>query len=144
MNKRINGVVSMPQIYINLPVKNLDKSVDFFTQLGFKFNPQFTDENAACMIINGGAFVMLISEDFFMQFTNKELSDSATETEAIISVSANSRGEVDEIVNMALMAGAQRVKEPMDQDSSMYAWSFQDLDNHIWEVVFMEPPPPDL
>ena len=126
------------QIYVNLPVQNLDKSVEFFTELGFKFNPQFTDENATAMIVNDDAVVMLLVEEFFKSFTNKQVCDTTTHTEAILALSADSREHVDELVNKALAAGGQPSNDPMDE-GFMYGWSFQDLDGHLWEVIYMDP-----
>lgn len=132
------NVVSSRKIFVNLPVSDLSKSVDFFTQLGFEFNPQFTDENATCMIISDEAFVMLLVEDFFKTFTKKQLCDSTTHAEAIVALSAESREQVDDLVNKALAAGGQPANDPMDQ-GFMYGWSFQDIDGHQWEVFYMDP-----
>lgn len=126
------------KIFVNLPVRDLDKSVEFFTTLGFQFNPQFTDDSATCMIVSEEAFVMLLVESRFKDFTKKEVCDSTTHTEAILALSAESREEVDEIVNKALDAGGQPANDPMDQ-GFMYAWSFQDIDSHLWEVLYMDP-----
>ena len=126
------------KIYVNIPVKDLKKSVDFFIRLGFEFNPQFTDENATCMIIGDDSFVMLLAEDFFTTFTQKKVSDATTQTEAILGLSADSRDGVDDLVDKALAAGGQPSKEPMDGDG-MYSRSFQDLDGHLWEVIYMDP-----
>lgn len=125
------------QIYVNLAVKDLDKSVDFFKQLGFEFNPQFSDEKAACMIVNDDAYVMLLVEDYFKQFTRKGVSDAMSQTEAIMALSAESRQEVDEVVNKALAAGGKPSNDPMDQDG-MYVCSFQDVDGHLWEIMYMD------
>jgi predicted lactoylglutathione lyase len=126
------------KIFVNLPVTDLSKSVEFFTQLGFEFNPQFTDENATCMIVSDEAFVMLLVKDFFKTFTKKELCETATHTEVIVALSADSREQVDDIVDRALAAGGQPSNEPMDHDF-MYGRSFQDLDGHLWEVFYMDP-----
>ncbi len=126
------------KIFVNLAVKDLDKTVDFFTKLGFEFNAQFTDESATCMIINEDAAVMLLIEDRFKDFTKKSVCDSITHTEAIVALSADSREQVDEIVNKALAAGGQPANDPMDH-GFMYGWSFQDLDGHLWEVLHMDP-----
>lgn len=126
------------KIFVNLPVKDLAKSVDFFTKLGFEFNPYFTDENATAMIIGEDAFVMLLVERFFKTFTTKKVGDTKTSTEAIIAVSAESRQQVDDIADKALAAGGQPSNEPMDQPP-MYGRSFQDLDGHLWEVMYMDP-----
>ncbi len=125
------------KIFVNLAVENLDRAVDFFTELGFKFDPRFTDETATCMIVSDEAYVMLLLKDKFTDFTKKELTDSTRETEAIISLSAESRDEVDELVHKALAAGGSPANEPMDM-GSMYGWSFQDPDGHLWEVFHMD------
>lgn len=125
-------------IFVNLPVKDLGRSVDFFKNLGFEFNPQFTDENATCMIVSEQACVMLLVEPFFKGFTKKDVVDAATSTEAILALSAESREEVDELVDKALAAGAQPSNDAMDQ-GFMYARSFQDVDGHLWEVIWMDP-----
>ena len=125
------------KMFVNLPVQSLDKSVDFFTKLGFEFNPQFTDENATCMVVSDDGYVMLLVEDFFKTFTNKAVCDTTTHVEAIVALSADSREEVDELVNKALAAGAQPANDPMDQ-AFMYGWSFHDLDGHLWEVFWMD------
>lgn len=127
-----------PKIFVNLPVKDLDKSIAFFTELGFEFDPRFTDQNATAMIINDQAAVMLLVEDFFKGFTKKDICDAATRTEAILALSAESRQGVDDLVNKALQAGGSRATEPMSE-GPMYGWSFQDLDGHLWEVMYMDP-----
>jgi len=129
---------SSRKIFVNLAVKDLGKAVDFFTELGYSFNPQFTDEQATCMIVSDEAFVMLLVEDRFKDFTKKEIVDSTTHTEAIVALSAESREQVDELVNKALSAGGQPANDPMDH-GFMYGWSFQDLDGHLWEVIWMDP-----
>jgi uncharacterized protein len=129
---------SSRKIFINLAVKDLDESVDFFTQLGFSFDPRFTDETATCMIVNDDSFVMLLVEDRFKDFTKKELADSRTQTEAIVALSAESREQVDELADKALQAGGAPANEPMEMDF-MYGRSFQDPDGHLWEVVWMDP-----
>jgi predicted lactoylglutathione lyase len=126
------------KIFVNLPVKSLEKSVDFFTRLGFEFNPQFTDERATCMVLSDEAYVMLLVEDFFATFTQKDICDSTTHVEAIFALSADSREQVDELVDAALAAGAQPASDPIDH-GFMYGGSFQDLDGHLWEVIWMDP-----
>ncbi len=125
------------QIYINLPVGNLQKSIDFFTTLGFTFNPQFTDENAACMVISDEIFVMLLLEEFFKTFTSKEISDTDKNSEVILAITAESRDAVNELVNKAFSAGGKKSKDPEDH-GWMYGWGFQDPDGHLWEVFFMD------
>jgi len=126
------------KIFVNLPVKNLDQSVAFFTKLGFHFNPKFTDKNATCMIIGDDNFVMLLVEEFFKTFTKKPISDAAKEIEVIIALGVASKAGVDDIVNKALAAGAKAANETSDQ-GFMYTRSFHDLDNHMWEIFYMDP-----
>jgi predicted lactoylglutathione lyase len=129
----------MPRlIFVNLPVTDLDRSVEFFTSLGFTFNSQFTDENATCMVINDQSFVMLLVRPFFATFVSKDLADPATTTGAIVTVSAESRAEVDTLVDRALELGGAATKEPQDE-GFMYGRSFYDLDGHAWEVMWMDP-----
>lgn len=126
------------KIFVNLPVKDLDKTIEFFTKLDFKFNPQFSDENAACMIVSEDIFIMLLVEEFFKKFTKNGISDAFNSTEVILALSADSRKEVDEMVNKAVAAGGKTPNEKQDQ-GFMYGWGFQDLDGHLWEVGFMDP-----
>ncbi|MDQ4069708.1 MAG: VOC family protein [Actinomycetota bacterium] len=125
-------------IFVNLAVKDLAKSVAFFTELGFGFNPQFTNEKAACMVLNDGAYVMLLADDFFKSFTAKDIADTATSVETLLAVSAASREEVDDLVHKALAAGGKPAGDPLGH-GFMYGWSFQDLDGHVWEPVWMDP-----
>ena len=126
------------KVFINLPVKDLAASIDFWTSLGFEFDPQFTDEHATCMLLNGDAFVMLLDESRFKDFTTKDIANATTHTEVINAVSAGSRDEVDALVHKALTAGGKPSNDPMDY-GFMYGWSFQDLDDHLWEVIWMDP-----
>lgn len=126
------------KIFVNLAVKDLRRSVDFFAALGFTFDPRFTDEQAACMIVSDEAFVMLLVESRFRDFTGKAICDSTTHIEAIFALSAESREEVDELVAAALAAGGSTGNDPMDHDV-MYGWSFQDPDGHLWKVFWMDP-----
>lgn len=125
------------KIFVNLPVKDLDNSINFFTQLGFTFDPRFTDKNAACIIIGKNIFVMLLTEKFFNSFTTKQICDSSKYTEVINSISVESKEKVDELVNKAFKAGAAKYREK-DVMDFMYSWSFQDLDNHLWEVAYLD------
>jgi predicted lactoylglutathione lyase len=125
-------------IFVNLPVKNLDKSQKFFTDLGFKFNPRFTDETAACMIVAENIYVMLLTEEKFKAFTPKEICDASKSTEVLVCLSCESRETVDEMVRKAVAAGGTTYTQPQDH-GFMYGHGFQDLDGHIWEIVFMEP-----
>jgi uncharacterized protein len=126
------------KLFVNLAVRDLRKSMDFFSRLAFTFNPQFTDENAACVIINDDASVMLLAEPFFKTFTRRELCDTTKHTEGLFAISCNSRAEVDEMVRKAVAAGGSHAVDAMDH-GFMYAWSFYDLDGHHWEVMWMDP-----
>ncbi|MCI0512893.1 VOC family protein [candidate division KSB1 bacterium] len=125
------------KIFVNLPVKNLNKSIAFFTQLGFSFNPQFTDENATCMIIAPDIFAMLLVADFFKTFTQKTICDTTQSTEVILALSAESREKVDALLIKVLAAGGTEPRPPQDH-GWMYGRSFQDLDGHLWEILFMD------
>ena len=125
------------KIFVNLPVKDLNRSIEFFTKLGFTFNPQFTDENATCMVIGENIFAMLLTEPFFKTFTKKDICDTTKNTEAILAIDAASRKEVDEMVNNAVNAGGLEPKESQDH-GWMYGRSFQDLGGHLWEVLYMD------
>ena len=128
----------MPRnLYINLPVEDLERTVGFFAALGFSFNPKFTDENATCMIINDSTSVMLLVESFFATFTRKPVADAHAVTEALLAISVDSRAEVDEFVARALAAGANEYAEPKDY-GFMYQRGIADLDGHQWEVFFMD------
>src|SRR6478735_7902694 len=125
------------QIFLNLPVKELEKSKHFFNQLGFSFNPKFTDDKAACMIIGDKIFSMLITEEFYKTFTNKAICDAEKSSEVLISISVGSREKVDEIITNVVKAGGSEYMVAKDY-GWMYHRSFQDLDNHHWEVFFMD------
>ncbi|MDV6012873.1 VOC family protein [Haloechinothrix sp. LS1_15] len=126
------------KMFVNLPVADLTKSVEFFTALGFTFDPNFTDENATCMIVGQDAFVMLLVRDFFDGFTKKSICDTTSHTEAIIALSAEHREQVDTLVDTALASGGAPSNEPMEMPG-MYGRSFADLDGHLWEVMYMDP-----
>jgi uncharacterized protein len=125
------------QIFVNLPVKDMNKSIAFFTALGFAFNPQFTDEKATCMIIGEGIYAMLLVESFFKTFTEKEIANTATTTEVILALAAESREQVDEFVQKALDHGGKPYNDKVDH-GFMYTWSFQDVDGHLWEIMYMD------
>jgi predicted lactoylglutathione lyase len=126
------------KIFVNLSVKNLKNSMQFFSRLGFEFNPQFTDDNAACMIISKEAFVMLLGEHYFKTFTNREVCDRNTHSEGLFALSCGSRAEVDAMVMRALDAGGKPAM-PAQDHGFMYGHSFYDLDGHHWEVIWMDP-----
>lgn len=126
------------KIFVNLPVKDLNKSIEFFTKLGFKFNPQFTDETATCMIVSEDIFVMLLTHKKFKTFTPKEICDATKSTEVLVCLSAESRASIDAMVRTAVAAGGTTYNEPQDH-GFMYGHGFQDIDGHIWELAYMEP-----
>ncbi|MFB2550775.1 VOC family protein [Ensifer soli] len=128
----------MRMIFVNLPVKDLDASKAFFAALGFGFNPQFTDETAACMVIADNIFAMLLTEAKFSEFITQPISDATRATEVLVALSASSRAEVDDTLAKALAAGARPWKPAIDY-GFMYGISFQDLDGHVWEVMWMDP-----
>ena len=129
------------QIFVNLPVKNLQTSVEFFGKLGYTFNPQFTDENATCMIISDDIFAMLLVEPYFRSFIEKDVADAHKTAEVILALSAENREAVDALVGKALAAGATEPRPAKDY-GFMYQRSYQDLDGHLWEVFHMSGPPP--
>jgi predicted lactoylglutathione lyase len=126
------------QIFVNLPVKNLKKSMTFFEALGYKFQPEFTDETAACLVLSDDIYAMLLTESRFRDFTKKAIADARQTTEAILALGVESRQKVDEIADKALAAGGEPANAPMDH-GFMYSRSFQDPDGHLWEVLHMEP-----
>ena len=126
------------KIFVNMPVKDLEKSKEFFGRLGFKFNAQFTDEKAACLVISDDIYSMLLTEPFFKSFIKKEIADTQKTTEAILALSAESREEVDELMRKVLAAGGTEFKEVQDL-GWMYGRGFQDIDGHLWETFWMDP-----
>jgi uncharacterized protein len=126
------------KVFINLAVSDLKRSMAFFTALGFTFNPKFTDDNAACMILSEEGYVMLLARPFFQGFTKKEICDTSSQTECLVALSCENRAEVDELVNKAIAAGGTHAMDAMDH-GFMYGWSFYDLDGHHWEVMWMSP-----
>ena len=126
------------KIFVNLPLRDLRKSMNFFGKLGFTFDAQFTDETAACMTVSEDIYVMLLTETKFKTFTPKQICDATKSTEVLVCLSSASRDEVNEMVRKAVAAGGTTYKEPEDH-GVMYGHGFQDLDGHIWELAFMEP-----
>lgn len=130
------------QIFVNLAVKDLNRSVEFFTKLGYTFNPQFTNELATCMIISDTIYVMLLTEPFFQSFsTKKQLADTSKVFEVSICLSCESRDEVNDIVAKAEAAGAT-IPDAANDHGWMYQHSFDDLDGHHWEYAWMDPAGP--
>jgi len=126
------------KIFVNLPVKDLNSSKEFFGKLGYTFNAQFTDEKAACMIISEDIYAMLLTESFFKTFITKEIADTSKATEMLICLSADSREQVDKLYNKAVAAGAKTPRDKNDM-GFMYHASFEDLDGHTWEIMWMDP-----
>lgn len=127
------------QVFINLPIKNMARSQTFFKSLGFAFNPQFTNEQGACMVISENHnYAMLLVEPFFQGFTKKKIADATQTTEVLIAISCDSRAEVDEMVKKALAAGGTAPNASQDH-GFMYSHGFTDLDGHVWEVLWMDP-----
>jgi len=129
------------QIFVNLPVKDLKRSVGFFTNLGYTFNPTFTDENATCMILGDNLFVMLLVEKFFSSFTDKTITDTSKSNEVLTCVACSSREQVDTLVAKARAGGAKVTRQAQDH-GFMYAHGYEDLDGHTWELVHMTGTPP--
>ncbi|MFA6489295.1 MAG: VOC family protein [Candidatus Micrarchaeia archaeon] len=125
------------KIYVNLPVKNLKKSMAFFTKLGFTSDPRFTNQKAACLIIGKNIYAMLLVGKFFKAYTKKKIADAAKSTEVIVALSAASRGEVDSLMRKALAAGATEPRKAEDY-GWMYGRSFEDPDSHQWEIGYMD------
>ena len=125
------------KIFVNLPIKNMDRAKAFFSALGFSFNPQFTNEQGACMVVAEDIFVMLLVEPFFQTFTKKAISDANKCTEVLVCLSCESRAEVDALVKKALAAGGKVPNAPQDH-GFMYGHGFEDLDGHIWELMYMD------
>jgi predicted lactoylglutathione lyase len=125
------------KMFVNLAVEELDRSVDFFTQLGFSFDERFTDESSTCMLVGEDAFVMLLEHPRFEGFTKKQVVDSTRGTEAILALEAESREAVDELAEKALAYGGSPANDPMDM-GWMYGRSFDDPDGHLWEVFWMD------
>lgn len=129
------------QIFVNLPVKDLKKSVTFFTDLGFTFNATFTDDNATCMIVAENIHIMLLVEPFFRGFSNQEICDTSKANEVLVCLSVESKDELFDLCQKAFKAGGSSYKEPQDH-GFMLQHGFKDLDGHIWEIVYMSGIPP--
>ncbi|MEV5438225.1 VOC family protein [Streptomyces sp. NPDC052682] len=125
-------------IFVNLPVNDLDASKKFFTELGYSINPQFSDENGACVVISDTIVAMLLTKPFYATFTDKEIADATRTSEVLICLSAESREAVDELVDKAVAAGGTASEKVQDL-GFMYGRSFDDLDGHTWEVAWMSP-----
>lgn len=126
------------KIFVNLPVKDLRRSTEFFTALGSSFDARFTDENATCLVITEDICAELLLEPFFTSFTKKAVADTATSNEAILALEVESKARVDELVSKAVAAGGRLSNQPVDQ-GFMYGGGFEDPDGHLWEVFYMDP-----
>jgi uncharacterized protein len=126
------------KLFVNIPVSDLQRSITFFESLGFRFNPQFTDPSATCMLVGEDAYFMLLTRERFASFSKRPAGDPAVQTNALFALSVSSREEVDATVKKAIAAGGTHALEPQDH-GFMYGWSFYDLDGHHWEVFWMDP-----
>ena len=126
------------KIFVNLPVKDLKRSMEFFTELGYQFNAQFTDETAACMIVSEDIYIMLLTHPKFKEFTPKAICDATKSTEVLVCLSCESRDNVNDMVGKAVAAGGMTYAPSKDY-GFMYQHGFQDLDGHIWELIYMDP-----
>jgi len=126
------------KIFVNLPVKDLTRSMAFFSNLGYTFDSRFTDGTAACLVISNDIYAMLLTEAKFLEFTPKPLCDATKSTEVLVCLSCESRAQVDDLVRRAITAGGTTYADPKDY-GFMYGHGFQDLDGHIWELIYMEP-----
>ena len=126
-------------IFVNFPVKDLEKTKEFWGKMGYSFNPQFTDENAASLVISDTIYAMLLTEPFYKTFTDKEIADTSRTQETQISLSADSKEDVDRMLEKALTAGATEPRPPQVMEGFMYSRGFDDLDGHHWDYVWMDP-----
>lgn len=125
-------------VFINLPVNDLNRSKNFFKKLGFEFKQQFSNEQAACIILNNESYVMLLQEKFFQDFTKNGIADTSQFTEVLLAISVGSKENVNSFLENAIKMGAREAREPQD-NNYMYGRSFHDLDGHIWEIFWMDP-----
>jgi len=136
---QLEDTMANKQIFVNLPIKNLEKTKAFFAALGYTFDAKFTNANAACMVVSQDSiYVMLLVEEFFKTFTSKALADTAGSTEVLLCLSCDSRAEVDAMVAKAVAAGGTIPRAPQDH-GFMYGHGFEDIDGHLWELVYMDP-----
>ena len=124
------------QIFVNLSVKNLNKTMKFFSKVGFRFNPQFTDKNATCLILGKNIFAMLMTEKTMKRFTKKKVINTRKNMEVINSLFLGSRREVDQMMKKVKAAGGKETRKA-DDYGWMYGRAFQDIDGHLWEVFYM-------
>jgi len=136
--RKASTTAAARKIFVNLPVKDLPNAKDFFAQLGYGFNAQFTDETAACMIVSEDIYVMLLTHAKFKEFTPKAICDANKSSEVLVCLSCESRTQVDDLVRKAVAAGGTTYAAAKDH-GFMYGHGFQDLDGHIWELMWMDP-----
>jgi uncharacterized protein len=130
--------VNSRKLFVNIPVSDLQRSIEFFEALGFTFNAQFTDATATCMLVGEDAYFMLLTPEKFASFIKRPAADPRRQTSALFTFSVDNREQVDALVNKAIEAGGTHAREPQDH-GFMYEWSFYDLDGHHWEVFWMDP-----
>ncbi len=125
------------KIFVNLPVSDLKRAMSFYEAIGFKNNPQFSDETAACMVVSEEIYVMILTHEKFSQFVNKDICNTRSQVAAILSLEMESNAKVDELVTKALAAGGNESREAMVMDF-MYQRSVEDPDGHNWEFFYMD------
>ena len=139
---RITNVGTRPatprKLFVNIPVSDLQCSIDFFEALGFTFNAQFTDATATAMLVGEDAYFMLLTHEKFASFSKRPIGDVRKTTTALYALGVESRAAVDAMVKGAVAAGGSPALDPQDH-GFMYGWSFYDLDGHHWEVFWMDP-----
>jgi predicted lactoylglutathione lyase len=126
-------------IYVNVAVQDLAKSLEFYKALGFEQNLEFSNEDGVCMVIASNIYLMVLTEDFFKTFTNKDIADVTKTTETILTISADTKAEVDELADRAVALTGKPPKEADNELDFMYVRNFQDVDGHMWEVVYTDP-----
>ncbi len=125
------------KIFVNLPIADLHRSVEFFKKVGYTFNAQFSDETATCMVISEDIYAMLLTKPKFKTFIPGEISDATKQTEVLVSLSCDSKQAVDDVIAKAVAAGGKTFR-PTDDLGFMYGRAYQDLDGHIWEYFWMD------
>ena len=133
-----NEPATRHKLFVNIPVSDLQRSIEFFEALGFRFNPHFTDATATCMLVGEDAYFMLLRRERFATFCRRPVGDPRRETTGLYALSVDSREAVDAMVRQAIAAGGAPALEPQDH-GFMYGWSFYDIDGHHWELVWMDP-----
>lgn len=126
------------KVFINLPVADLERTKEFYAALGYTFNPQFTDHNAASMVVSDTIYVMLLTREFFAQFTNKTIIDARTNVQVLVAIDFNSKAEVDAMIEKVVAAGGEETR-PVQDLGFMYSRAYADPDGHIWELFWMNP-----